>query len=328
MPGGDLSVRVTGRPARQGSGRYVARMVVHPPPPADLPSYIDAYREVLGTFIGTCDGLREAEWELPTACPGWTVREQVAHVLHIEEQLAGTGQDESGMPQGGVPEPVEVGAPAHVRNPLGVWTEQGVRALAHLSPAELVARLREVLQIRSAQLYSPDLDLDSLVPVIPAGEAPLGRIMQLRVSDIWVHGQDIRAAVGRPGALDSPGAAAFTAHVLRNLPDIVHEDVAPPPGTVVILESTGPVTGRAGVRIGTGQDGVSVAHPLFTGRTGEEEERPATDGVEDSVTTIALSTHELTRRAAGRQEVEETAYQVTGDEELARAVLGKLSLTP
>lgn len=300
-------------------------MTVHPAAPSDLPSYIDGYREVLSTFISTCDGLREAEWELPTACPGWSVREQVAHVLHVEEHLAGIGQDEGGMPQAGAPEPVEIGTPEHVRNPVGVWTETGVRALAHLSPDELVTRLREVLEIRSAQLYSPDLTLDSLVPGLPAGEAPLRHILQLRLSDIWAHGQDIRAAVGRPGALDSPGAAAFTAHILRRLPDVVLEDVEAAPGTVVILESTGPVTGRAGVRIGTGEDGAPVAHRLFSG---QEDEHPALAGAQESVTTITLSTHELTRRAAGRQSVADTAYQVSGDEELARAVLEELSITP
>ena len=41
-----------------------------------------------------------------------------------------------------------------------------------------------------------------------------------------------------------------------------------------------------------------------------------------------LSTHELTRRAAGRQSAEETAYQVQGDEDLASRVLDALDVTP
>ena len=81
----------------------------------------------------------------------------------------------------------------------------------------------------------------------------------------------------------------------------------------------------------TDAEGNSVAHELFTGHVEEHEEGDAPaaeDQPEESVTTISLSTHELTRRAAGRQSTEDTAYQVHGDEDLARRVLDALVLTP
>lgn len=316
-------------------------MIVHPSPPTDVPSLVEAYREVLGTFIGTCDGLRAAEWELPTACPGWTPREHLAHVVHIEDYLAGSEHPVSGWSGDDASLEVSVGSPEHVRNHFGVWIEEGIRARADRAPGELVAELRGLVDLRVAQMYDPDLALDTPVRSAMGEEQDFGTLVRLRISDVWAHGQDIRAAVGRPGALDSPGASIFTAHVLSAVPRVVARRVAPEPGTVVIVESTGPVTGRAGVRIGTDAQGEPVAHELFTGQAEEAEAAASGEGsadaaasadtaapAADAVTTIALSTHELTRRAAGRQTTEDTAYHVIGDEDLARRVLDALTLTP
>lgn len=309
-----------------GVAHYGGGMVVHPPPPSDVPSFIEAYREVLGTFIGTCDGLRESEWDLPTSCPGWTIKDHLAHVVHVESFLAGGQHPAAGWTQD---LGISVGTPEHVRNSFAVWMEEGVRARADVSGPELVRELSEVAEIRLAQAYDPELEMDTLVPSVRGKQGPFGQVMALRISDIWVHGQDIRAVVERPGGQDSPGGVIFTAYVLSSVPDLVLElEPVPEPGTVVIVESTGPVTGRAGVRVGTDSDGQPAAHVLFTGHTTAEDDDPEVDEAPDAVTTIGLSTHELTRRAAGRQSTEETAYQVQGDEDLARRVLDALAVTP
>lgn len=296
-------------------------MVVHPSPPADAPGFVEAYRQVLISMVNVCDGLREAEWDLPTDCPGWRVRDHVAHTVHLEDYLSGS---EHPVPD----EAIEVGSPEHVRNDLGVWMEQGVRSRADVGPEQLVAELRALVEIRSADLYAPDLALDSTVRSVRGSEARFGDLVQLRLCDIWTHEQDIREAVGRPGSLDGAGAAQWTAMVLTALPRVVLRRVAPEPGTVVILESTGPVTGRAGVRIDVDEAGEPVAHELFTGHSAEEgDDVPVTDAGEEATTTISLSTHALARRSAGRASTEVTAYHVHGDEDLARRVLEALTLT-
>lgn len=301
-------------------------MVVHPPPPSDVPSLIEAYREVLGTFIGTCDGLREAEWDLPTSCPGWTVRDILAHVVHVESFLAGEQHPANGWTQ---EQSVRVGDPEHVRNSFTAWMEEGVQARKGVSGRDLLQRLREAGEIRLAEAYDPDLEMDTPVLTARGKQAPFARVMELRIMDIWVHDQDIRAVVDRLGGQDSPGASIFTEIVLGEVSGVVLGlDPAPEPGTVVIVESTGPVTGRVGVRIGTDADGQPHAHELFTGHTSAEDAVPDVDESPDAVTTISLSTHELTRRAAGRQTTEETAYQVLGDEDLARRLLDALQVTP
>lgn len=292
-------------------------MVVHPAPPADQAGYVEAYRQVLLSLVNTCDGLREQDWELATDCAGWTVRDQVAHVVHLEDYF-------SGSPHPVVEEEIAVGSPAHVHNDLGVWMEQGVRSRAGLTIEQLLAELRSLVEIRTAQLYNADLTLETTVRGPREREVSLAELIRLRLCDIWVHEQDIREAVGRIGSLDGPGAAQWTALVLDAVPRVVLRRVAPEPGTVVIVESTGPVTGRAGVRIDVDADGELVAHELFTGHA-EESHGDLEDA--EVVTTIALSTQALGRRAAGRVSTADTAYQVHGDEALAERVLDALVLT-
>ena len=79
--------------------------------------------------------------------------------------------------------------------------------------------------------------------------------MRLRIFDTWCHEQDIREALGRPGNLDSPAAAVSVSQVLDALPMIVVKRVGLEPGKVLMVELTGPVIARSGVRVEAGEDG-------------------------------------------------------------------------
>ena len=130
-------------------------------------------------------------------------------------------------------------------------------------------------------------------------------------------------------SLDSAGASQWTEHVLDALGRIVLEEVGPDPGTVVILESTGPVTGRAGIRVTEpDEEGNPQGHELFSGQAEEGDQRTQAEIDAEATTTIQLSTHALALRAAGRRPTGETAYHVVGDEDLARRVLDAYVLTP
>lgn len=299
-------------------------MVVHPAPPADVPSLIEAYRHEMTSLVNTCDGLRDTDWDLPTQCPGWSVRDHVAHIVHLEDYLSG-----SDHPAGG--EEIRIGSPEHVVSEFGVWIEQGVAARRQVEPESLLAELRTLVEIRTANLYDLDPSLETPVRSAMGQETPFEDLARRRLIDLWIHEQDIREAVGRPGSLDGPGAAQWTAFVLAALPRVVQRRVKPEPGTVVILESTGPVTGRAGVRMDIDGEGDPIAHELFSGHAEATEDGVSTNSHEetpDEVTTISLSTDSLARRAAGRVSTADTAYHVHGDEDLAARVLDALTMTP
>lgn len=305
-------------------------MPVHPAAPADVTELVAAYRQTLTSFADVADGLREEDWASPTACPGWTAHDVLAHVVHVEDYLAGSEHPAAGWT--GPAEPIEVGRPAHVRNSFGVWIQEGVRARADRSPAELVEELRGLVEVRSASMYDTDLELDTPVRSVRGRESTFEKLTRMRIFDVWVHEQDLRTLVDRPGSLDSPGASQFLQTLMNELPRIVLERLAPEPGTVVILESTGPATARDGVRVGVDADDQLVAHELFSGHVEDEDEdepgeqQPHTP--EDRTTTVSLSTYFLGRRAAGRVPTEETPYHVVGDEDLARRLVDALVITP
>jgi uncharacterized protein (TIGR03083 family) len=61
---------------------------------AEMQSLLEAYDDALHSFHRLAATVRDDQWSLPTDCPGWTVREQVAHVLALElhARLAGAAR--------------------------------------------------------------------------------------------------------------------------------------------------------------------------------------------------------------------------------------------
>ena len=63
----------------------------------------------------------------------------------------------------------------------------------------MLADLREVIAERRAALAGMDQAAFDAESFTPAGPDTYGRFMRIRVMDMWMHEQDIREAVGRPG---------------------------------------------------------------------------------------------------------------------------------
>lgn len=284
-------------------------MPLHPAAPEDLAGLVDAFRQTTQAVIDLGRTCSDTDFDLPTACPGWTVKDQIAHVVGLEVW----------MHTGVVPR-VEVPDYGHVRSELGRFAEISVEQRRRMRGDKVVDELETVLGQRMEDLADPALAPDTVVRT-PLGDRPLTRALQVRILDIWTHEQDIRQALGRPGDLDSPAAAVFMDLLFTALPRLVSREAAVPPGNVVIIEVTGPVLGRAGVWVDTGEDGRPRGIPLFSG--------VAHDGDPDDVfTTITLSTDAVSRRAAGRGGLDDIHYSVQGDEDVARRVLEHLVFVP
>jgi uncharacterized protein (TIGR03083 family) len=263
----------------------------------ELQSLLDAYDDALHSFHATAQGLGDDEWSLPTACPGWTVRHQVAHVLALELQL------------GGEPLPPALDTyPDHVRNDSGRHMENGIAALADLSPADLVARLGEAVETHLGQLRTVDLEPDTTVPGTLGTPVPLARFLPIRVLDVWTHEQDVRSATGR--ALRTEGAATEVARdqSVDLVPFFVVKGAELTPGTSFAIDAPGPLGGQLTVRVG--DDG-----PV------------ASDEVADDVdVTLRMSDETFIRLTGGRVSTDEV--EVDGDEDLGRRVLAHLPFAP
>jgi uncharacterized protein (TIGR03083 family) len=282
-------------------------MPMHPSAPDDRNGLIDAFDQSVQSIIDLGFSCREDDFDVQTECPGWTVKDQIAHVVGSEKSFAGLPRAEVNVPDY-----------PHLRSDFARFVEVDVEARRGLTGREVVAELAEFHPRRMAELRASEADIDTVVGGFFGPDTTFGEHLHRRIVDAWVHEQDLRAALDRPGNLDSASAAVFTADIIAALPRIASRVAGIGAGHAVVLDVSGPVVARDGVRIITGDDGRPRGEALFSGQDRPEGEEQL------DVTSIHLTTDALTRRAAGRRSVDQIHYTVTGDEEIARRLLEAL----
>ncbi|GAB2973190.1 maleylpyruvate isomerase family mycothiol-dependent enzyme [Nocardioides montaniterrae] len=267
-----------------------------------LAQYVDTWWKSIQDFTSLMDHVPEEEWSTPTDLPGWTVHDVVAHVAHLEHLSVGGAHDEV--------DGIEIGTPDHVHSGMSVFTEQGVVGRRTTAPAELLASIRR----DTAQRH------DDLTAGIPGGSQPAdglfgmigwtwATLLRNRPLDVWMHEQDVRRAVGRPGDLDSVGADHSIDYLAAAWPVIVAKRAGAPAGATAVLAV---------------ENGTTVAVEVDeTGRAQRLAEVPA-----EPTVSIAMGREEFAVGFGGRRSLGLDDVTVTGDLELAGAILAKLAATP
>jgi uncharacterized protein (TIGR03083 family) len=265
-----------------------------------LAEYVDAWWASVGAFADLAASLDEADWALPTDLPGWDVRAVISHVAHLEGILGGAPHEQA-----------EVGEAEHVRGAMGQFTEIGVLTRRDTPPAEIVEQIRHYTALRhQALLADPPTDPSAKAPgVFGAIGWTVGTLHRNRPLDVWMHEQDVRRAVGRPGGLDSPGAVHTTTYLLESLGLVLAKRAGADVGATVVAF----VEGSAPAAYGVGEDG--RGHRLDT-----VPERPTV--------TLRMSRETFIRLAGGRGAVEPNAVAVEGDRDLGARVVAGLAVTP
>ena len=218
--------------------------------------------EVWVSVNEACTGLTVAEWELPTACPGWTVRDQVSHLIGVEKTILGDP-----------PPPSLDQEPSYIRNPFGAANEAWIEARRTVPGDEVLAELAEVSDRRLASLRAMTTEAFDVVGWSPAGQVPYREFMATRIMDIWAHEQDIRRAVGRPGGRNQAGERVSLARCAQAMPFVVGKKVSPPEGTSVLFVVTGLLGFRLPVEVSDGRARVSdqpTDQPTVTITMGQE----------------------------------------------------------
>lgn len=257
---------------------------------------VAAMHDALDGFVEVVATLRDGEWELSTGCPGWTVKDIVAHVVGLEDVFTGGREPDVELPDG-----LE-----HVDNDVSRYTEMHVQLRRDRSPQELVDELGVVVGRRRDQLAG---DLHAMAPSFLGGKQPVVTGLGLRTFDIFSHEQDVRRSVQRAGHLDGPAAAMYLKRALRGLGKLLPDRVLADEATLVI-DVVGDQQGSLWLDLGTGD---------------VLEQAP-----DDPTVSMRFAFGDLVPLTGGREDAPDPASVavVTGNDSLAARVLTSLGLTP
>jgi len=271
--------------------------------PASIPkaAVTAALVEEWDALAGLLAELSEAQWATPTALPGWSVKDVAAHVVGTELSL--TGQAAPALAE-------DTRAQPHIKNDIGAINEAWVESFRSRPGSEVVDQLRAVSTRRRTELEAMTQEAFDADSWTPAGPGSYGRFMQIRVYDCWIHEQDIRAALDRPGHDSGPCAEQSLDEVVRALGYIVGKKAGAPPGTSVSIELEGP-----------------TRRSLHVSVDGRATVVPALDGPPTAL--IRMPFGAFMAMASGRVPADPDASGVAieGDSDLGRRVVSSLNFT-
>ena len=265
---------------------------------------VELLDEVWTSTADAIEGLDVGEWARPSELPGWTVKDVLSHVAGSEASLLGE------------PAPaVDISHLDHVKTPFQEMLELPVEAWRPRSGAEVRNWFDDVTGRRVAALRAMTPEEMGAPSWSPIGEVPYREFMRVRVFDCWMHEQDIRRVVGRPGHLAGPALEPVVERFRGALGVVVGKRAAAPDGTTVVIHATGPTEVKLGVVV-EGRARVVDAATL--------------DAVPD--VRITLPFEALGALGGGRWDRSraEVAGGVSyaGDEALGRRILDHMAFTP
>ena len=197
--------------------------------------------EQFDAVVALAEGLGARRLGPADRLPGLVgARTTSCHVIGIEAMLLGRPTPEVTLPDD-LP---------HVRNDFGRVNEQWIEAYRERSTTEVLADLREVIAERRAALAGMDQAAFDAESFTPAGPTATGGSCAIRVMDMWMHEQDIREAVGRPGHEDGQAPQAALDEMTAVLGYVVGKRAGAPPGSRVRFELTGSMARRVDVEVG------------------------------------------------------------------------------
>lgn len=265
-----------------------------------LAEYVDVWWQAINDFLALLEELSLEEWSTPTDLAGWDVKAVASHIAHLEGILAGSPE-----------ETADVGEPPHVTGLMGLYTEIGVVNRRDASPDAIINEIRAAATARhTALLADPPTDPDGKPAPIFGGVPWNWRtLLRNRPLDVWMHEQDVRRAVDRPGGMDSPAARHTASYLAESLGFVLAKRVGAPAGTSAVLELEG-----------------SAPYAFAVNDAGRGE-RLATPPDEPTI-TLRMDREAFIRLAGGRCEPEPGTVEVDGDRELAARVLDAIATTP
>ncbi|MCH0563074.1 MULTISPECIES: maleylpyruvate isomerase family mycothiol-dependent enzyme [unclassified Streptomyces] len=274
-------------------------MSLHP----TLQPYADAWTHSIEAITELVQPLAEADWNRRTPCPAWSVRDVVSHVIGLDCEMLGDPRPIHTLPRDLF----------HVTNDHQRYTEMQVDVRRHHTSPEMTSELEYTIIRRNRQLRNESRNPGTKVRGPLGTELTLAEAMRNHAFDVWVHEQDLRTALGRPGDLDSPGALVARDVLLDALPVVVAERAQAPRSSAVVFDVHGPVEFLRTIRIDIQGRGTLETAPALG---------PAA--------ALTLDWETYVRLACGRVTVEAVSdrLKLEGDQNLTSAILRNFTVTP
>jgi uncharacterized protein (TIGR03083 family) len=188
-------------------------------------------------FLDLVASLTPPQWDAPTVCPGWSVKDIAAHLL---------GDDLGRLARGRDGHAAAAFAPSGTENIEGQLldfinrqNETWVAAARRLSPRLLVDLLR--WSGGETQAYFESLDMFKMgEPVTWAGPEPAPAWLDIarEYAERWIHQSQVRDAVGAPALTEPRLFLPLLDTLVQALPHTFRDSEAPE-GTHVRLEIGG-----------------------------------------------------------------------------------------
>ena len=203
---------------------------------------VDLFPEERAALVELLSSLSNEDWGTPTVCPGWSAKDIAAHLLGDDAGRLSRGRDafSAAAFTSFDRDTFEAELLAFINRQNEAWVE----AARRLSPRLLIYLLR--WSGEETPRYFESLDLYALgEPVSWAGPepAPVWLDVAREYTERWLHQQQIRDAVGKPGLKERRLFAPVLDTFVRALPH-TFRDVVAPAGTHVRLTITGDAGGE------------------------------------------------------------------------------------
>ena len=265
---------------------------------------VDLFPPLLNALLELLSSLSDEDWQKPTVCKGWAVKDIAAHLLGGDISILARKRDAYLFSGSSIKDWEEL--VALINNLNAAW----VQATARLSPRLLT----DMLRFTGEQVCEFFATLDPQVlgdPVSWAGNeaAPVWFDLAREYTERWHHQQQIRDAVNKPGMKERKFFAPVLEAFVRALPH-TYRNVEAEDGTLVTLTITGEAGGRWSLLRETGRWNLYV----------EVEQKPHAELMIDEDLAWRLFTKGLGKEVALSQ------AKIHGDEGLALTALNMISV--
>ena len=261
------------------------------------------FPEVHKELISLLKGLSDADWQKPTVCSGWLVKDVALHILGGEIGNISRRRD-------GCEENVSINNWGELVTFIKDWNQSWIAAARRISPRLLI----DLLELAGSQMcaFYQTLDPFSMggpVDWVGSQPAPVWLDLAREYTERWHHQQHIRDAVGRPGLKQPRYFSPVLDTFIRALPR-TYQAIFSDENTSVTISITGEAGGRWSVLRENGE------WNLYTGAPG----RPTAEVIVDQDIAWRLFTRGIDQVAA----LKEMLFK--GDQTLAQKVLGMTSI--